>query len=149
MENNVTGNFFPNVNEEIINLMTVQHDITKNEISEYAGLLKELIDDGDKDILNDILIVKNKHLKMLKELYYRFKGERLEGKPERACEEEEKGCISSELGKAVLKELENAETDRSLEGDFLNQAVRDAFAEMTADSQNNALKFTVLLVKYS
>ncbi|MCD8158243.1 MAG: hypothetical protein LUD77_04905 [Clostridiales bacterium] len=149
MENNITENSLPAINEEIISLMTVQRNITKNEICRYAGFYDNLIDDEDKSLLNDILIVKNKHLKMLDEMYYRFKGERFKPETESPEKKFSKGFISSELKKAILGELENTETYRSLMADFLNQSVRNAFSELTADSQNNAPRFVLLLIKYS
>ncbi|MCD8090278.1 MAG: hypothetical protein LUD81_06610, partial [Clostridiales bacterium] len=95
----------------------------KNKIICYGKLRGKVTDDFDKNLLNSILIIKTKHIKMLSELYYRFKGERpREG--EAAGGEVSEGCLYPEFVKAALSELEDAETYRSLMGDFLNQSVR-------------------------
>ncbi|MCD8215542.1 MAG: ferritin-like domain-containing protein [Clostridiales bacterium] len=140
-----------NVNEEIINLITVQYDITKKEISDYKALRGQLIDENDKNLLDSILIIKNKHLKMLADLYYRFKGERLTAlkTDDEIGDTASESCLSAKLKEAVLAELENAETYRNLTADFLNRSVRDTFSEIMTDCQNNALRFSLLLTKYS
>ncbi len=136
------------VNEEVLSLISDQIDNINEETEYYTKLLEKLIDSEDKSILRDIILSKKKHLCILKDMVYRLKGSRpKDAEPEQT--EAPTSNLPSEFKKAALKELSNSEIYRSLVFDFLNQSIRDSFTEIMIDCQNNSVKFSVLLTKYS
>ncbi|MCD8237869.1 MAG: hypothetical protein LUC92_00805 [Clostridiales bacterium] len=136
------------VNEEVLSLISDQIDDINEETEYYTKLLEKLIDSEDKSILRDIILSKKKHLCILKDMVYRLKGSRpIDTEPKQT--EAPASNFPSEFKKAALKELSNSEIYRSLVFDFLNQSIRDSFTEIMTDCQNNSLKLSVLLTKYS
>ncbi len=139
----------PKVNPQIMELISVQTDVINNEIDYYTKLYECIIDENDKEMVEDIVVTKKKHMLILNEMYYRLMGERPSKEEKSSSNEEPSMNLPAEFKKAVSAELANSEAFRNLVFSFLNQSIRDAFTEIMTDSQNNAVKFAVLLTKYS
>lgn len=138
----------PVVNNEIIKLIAAEAEEICSEMSYYIKLYNNLIDEEDKKLLSEVILTKKKHMNMLSDLYYRFKGERLGTEPVKETDTPTDN-LPAEFRKAALSELDQSEISRGLGYDFLNQSVRDTLNEISSDEQNNSQRFAILLAKYS